>query len=291
MKKTAIFLLILVILLAGCEKEIAEVVPEVEEIDIEVEKAFCGDGTCDGSENKCNCVEDCGECEGDVEDKTCLEFKCVEEECKEVAKKPCCGNDICESGESDCEDCPSCNDYDICTKDWFNPTELKCHNEPITPCCGNGVCENGESCDNCIDDCDCGIDLSDFPDFFKGDSVLIVIGAKAPSTDVIAGTDIIGSLTDSDASSALDNELVDLDDVNAIVIGTPCDNKISAQLLPYSRDCLESIKQGQSMIKLFKTGKNSYAMLVFGYTPELTRSTASILAKGSDLEETEMILS
>lgn len=295
MRKLGLVLVVIALILSGCyEEELPEELPEKELPEIEIEQAFCGDGSCDGDENKCSCPEDCGECAGDVADKVCVEFSCVDEECKEVVKKACCGNGICEQGEELCDDCPSCNDYDKCTKDWFDPIELKCYNEVITPCCGNGVCEKGESCDNCLDDCECGIGLEDYPDFFKRKSGFIIVGAKAPSSDVAAGMDISGGLTDVTQNfvSALDNEILSLDSVNAIVIGTPCDNKWSAELLPYKRDCLEYVEKGKAVIRLFKTGENSYAVLVFGYGVEDTRRAALLLKdyKKADLEGTEMIV-
>ncbi|MBW2966490.1 S8 family serine peptidase [Candidatus Woesearchaeota archaeon] len=69
---------------------------------------------------------------------------------------PFCGNEICEQGENytNCpEDCPDCDDNNICTVDSYNYTEQKCVNTPIIPCCGNEICELGENHTNCPDDC------------------------------------------------------------------------------------------------------------------------------------------
>jgi len=238
------------------------------------------------SETESTCEDDC---KGDVQNK-CKELKCINNECKEVDKEPCCGNDICEQGEETCEDCPSCTDYDKCTKDTYNIEEMKCYYELIEPCCGDNICETGESCSTCLDDCDCGVGLEDYPNIFHQKSVLIVVGPDAPSTDVIAGTDITNDLINSDISSALDEELVTLDDVNAVIIGTPCDNTWSKKLIPYETDCLEYLKEGQSVIKLFPTGTYTYAIVIFGYTPADTRNAATKLKRGHSLSGVEVIL-
>lgn len=287
MRKT---ILILIIFLIGCNEEPIEenIVQELPSEPV-IPEAVCGDQECTVTENKCTCPEDCGECKG-LSDEVCYELSCIEGKCTDVMIEPCCGNNKCEQGEKYCIDCPDCNDYNKCTDDWFDPIDLECKNEKIQPCCGDGVCEEEENCNNCLDDCDCNIGLEDYPNFFRGKPVYIIVGAKAPSSDVIAGTEISSRLTIATPNSALDNEIANLENTNAIVIGTPCDNNKSAELLPYKRGCLEYLKPDQSLIKLFKTGEDTYAVLVFGYTPSLTRTTANRLAIGKDLEKTEMII-
>ncbi len=282
MKKIILIGLILILMLNGCGTK--------EEVVVE-ETASCGDGVCGDGENQCNCAADCGECSGDIEGKACSELECVDGVCAEVAKEPCCGNGKCEEGEEDCEDCPSCNDYDKCTTDSFDINALSCVNENIIPCCGNNVCESGEDCDSCLLDCDCGIDLSDYPNIFKGKSITIIVGAKASASDVTAGIDISNGLSDFNIDTRLDNEISSIDDRNVIVIGTPCDNEFSAELLPYSRDCLEYIEEGTAVIRIFNTGSGSYAVLVAGNPISKTREVASYLRADSSkkLEGVEMV--
>ena len=282
-----IALLLLLVFLVGCKEEVVEKQEVIVEV---IPESFCGDGTCDADENTCTCQEDCGACSGDTGNKTCVAFNCVADVCKQVIAENCCGNGKCEVGEETCGDCPSCNDYEFCTTDFFDIEQLTCVNEVVTPCCGNGVCESKEDSDSCLLDCSSGVDLSDFPFLFKGKKVTIIIGAKATASDVVAGDTVRSAL--SGAVSALDNEVGDLDDLNAIVIGTPCDNKFSKELIPYSRDCLEYIQEGTGVIRLFKTGKNNYAVLVAGNPITMTRKAATWLKdyQKHDLEGAEVIV-
>ncbi len=74
---------------------------------------------------------------------------------------PYCGDGMCYGGsvEDDAEtsyscpqDCPSCDDGDICTSDSYNYISASCHNYVRSPCCGDGLCESGES-SSCDADC------------------------------------------------------------------------------------------------------------------------------------------
>ena len=284
MKYIILIGVILMLVLSGCGGIGTEQGVEPEVI------SLCGDDVCEEGENKCSCAADCGECSGDVEGEECVELKCVEDECKEAVKMDCCGNKVCEKGEELCGDCPSCTDYDRCTKDWFDPEKFECVNEEIAPCCGNGICEADEDCENCLFDCECDIGLENYPDFFDGKKVDIIVGYDAPSIDVVAGIDLTPSL--DSARSMLDNEIESLEGRNAIVIGTPCDNKFSAELMPYTRDCLEGIQERTAVIALFKTSENSYAVLVAGNPSSMTREAAGWLRDYSkhDLERAEVII-
>ncbi|MBW2996449.1 hypothetical protein KY332_04055 [Candidatus Woesearchaeota archaeon] len=285
MKQIILIGIILILILGGCK---GPEQPEAVE-----QAASCGDGVCDTGEDKCSCASDCGECSGDVEGKTCVELSCVDGSCQELIKENCCGNAKCEKGERTCEDCPACNDYDKCTLDYFDVDALSCVNEDIDPCCGNDVCEAGEDCDSCLLDCDCGVDLADYPDIFKGKSITIIVGAKASASDVTAGVDVSNGLSGYNIDTRLDNELTNIDERNVIVIGTPCDNEFSAELLPYERDCLEYIEEGTAVIRIFKTGSYSYAVMVAGNPISKTREAASYLRADSSkkLEGVEMVIS
>ena len=265
MKYTIIIGIILMLVLSGCHPAAEPEAPKaVEEPEVKLKcPASCDDGN--------SCTKDfCSEETG---------FKCVNEDIV-----PCCGNGICEENERDCVDCPACNDYDKCTKDYFDVNGLKCVNEEVVPCCGNGICEDDEDCDNCLLDCNCGIDLKDYPGIFEGKNVVIVVGAKASASDVTAGVDVANGLGSYTIDTVLDNEISSLDDRNAIVIGTPCDNEFSAELLPYERDCMEYIEEGTAVIRIFKTGSNSYAVLVAGNPISKTREAASYLREDSTKE-------
>jgi len=106
--------------------------------------------------------------------KNCFTVQCTDNKCVYSPIVDCCGNEICELGETyeNCtRDCPNCDDDNECTKDSYDYHEQKCVNKPIlnVVCCGNGVCEMGENFENCNFDClncddknNCTIDEYDY---------------------------------------------------------------------------------------------------------------------------------
>ena len=92
--------------------------------------------------------------------KDCFTVQCGDNKCGYFPIIDCCGNEICETGEtySSCaRDCPSCDDDNECTKDNYDYHEYKCVNKFIIPCCGNEICdETVETNLDCLIDCpDC----------------------------------------------------------------------------------------------------------------------------------------
>ena len=68
---------------------------------------------------------------------------------------PCCGNSLCEQGETNAacaEDCPECEAGE-CQEATFDHETQECIIEEIVPCCGNSECEDGELYETCPDDC------------------------------------------------------------------------------------------------------------------------------------------
>jgi len=103
------------------------------------------------AEKECETNEDCPT-------KTCFPAKCKENKCVSSPISDCCGNKICEVGETyeDCVvDCPNCDDINDCTDDLFDYHKRECINKPIlnVVCCGNGLCEIGETYESCTRDC------------------------------------------------------------------------------------------------------------------------------------------
>jgi FtsP/CotA-like multicopper oxidase with cupredoxin domain len=78
----------------------------------------CGDGTCDASEDTCNCASDCGAPPSS------------ELTCDDAADDDCDGAVDCD--DSDCSGNPVC---------------------AVSGCDEDGICEAGEDCDNCGSDC------------------------------------------------------------------------------------------------------------------------------------------
>ncbi|MDO8633705.1 MAG: hypothetical protein Q7K34_00235 [archaeon] len=60
----------------------------------------CGDGALDEGETKCTCPADAGACSGTQNYSSCSESACIGTECKSTIMLGCCGNNICEFGES-----------------------------------------------------------------------------------------------------------------------------------------------------------------------------------------------
>jgi len=84
----------------------------------DVVAGYCGDGDCAGSENQCNCAEDCG-------------------------AFPSTETDLCSDlADNDCDGPVDCADFD-CSSD------AAC----IDPFCGDGTCDPDETQCGCPDDC------------------------------------------------------------------------------------------------------------------------------------------
>ncbi len=104
------------------------------------------------------CVEKECEIDADCLARDCFAAKCVDNKCSYTPISDCCGNDICEVGETYPEciaDCPNCDDKNNCTVDEYDYHKQECVSIPILDivCCGNGLCELGETYSNCTRDC------------------------------------------------------------------------------------------------------------------------------------------
>jgi|GEM_PF-1337184 len=145
----------------------------------------CGNGKCEAGENWETCPQDCELCDdgnpctqdiysyetgkcsyikltgaqpGCSAKVICGSWTCKAGVCQIEYLSNCCGNKICEVGETygTCSvDCPNCDDKNKCTEDSYNYHEHQCINVPILDivCCGNTVCETGETYENCPRDC------------------------------------------------------------------------------------------------------------------------------------------
>lgn len=203
------------------------------------------------------------------------------------ADSPVCGDGVCEGNETEerCEDCPTCNDFNRCTRDYFDLTAKACKHERRMPCCGDGECLPSEA-NLCIDDCGSDILLDDFPKpFITNDkwNMILVIGKQGTSAEVVAATSITEGLVYSDVAQGyskyakLDSEVESIEGKNVILIGNPCTNTYVEQLMPFTYNCIEEFKKGEGLLKLFKTGSDSYALVVAGYSGDDIRRAAEIL--------------
>ena len=130
-------------------------------------------------------------------------------------------------------------------------------------------------------------DLSDFPDMFIEDgklNALIVVGNDAPSSDVIAQTNLALFFTSYlgkpvTGYSKLASEVDNLEQ-NLILIGSPCNNDISLEILD-AETCNEGLEQGEAIIKLVEGDENSYLMVMSG-SDKGVREAANVLANYED---------
>ncbi len=119
------------------------------------------------------CVEKECETGADCLSKDCQKADCVNNKCSYSAVPDCCGNEICEVGETypECAaDCPNCDDNNECTVNDYDYHDQECISEPVTPCCGNDICDKDAEdysgcpadCPNCDDNIDCTDDSYDY---------------------------------------------------------------------------------------------------------------------------------
>lgn len=134
-------------------------------------------------------------------------------------------------------------------------------------------------------------DLKDFPELM-GDFV-IVIGDTAPSTDVVAATDIIQGVEGKRANNAyrigaakLASEISTL--TNIISVGSPCNNPITKKISGVS-DCNFNLQPGQGFIGLYKHN-DLPQIVVAGYSQEDIRLAARALANWKGSQGTAFIV-
>jgi len=129
------------------------------------------------------------------------------------------------------------------------------------------------------------IDLSDYPSPFIKEGKLnayVIVGAKATSLEVVAATELLEGIPFTERTGdyypdALDTDFNSISGKNAILVGNPCNNRFVEALMPYTSDCLEDFNSGEAIIKLFKTGTSTYALVVGGYSGADTRRAAQYL--------------
>ncbi|MEK6874252.1 MAG: hypothetical protein AABX52_00715 [Nanoarchaeota archaeon] len=251
--------------------------------------SLCGDSVCSKAENKCSCPQDCGRCQGFASNLT--QYTCHNNECILTKVEHICGNNLCETGEEKiCTiDCPNCADNNACTIDIYNTTLQGCTHKQIIPCCGNTLCESAE--DTCLIDCPnlSNITLASYPYPFvnyPNFNTQIIIGSNGSAELVIAGIDIIRPLVFKQAGKGystqalLDTQLDTIKNKNVILIGNNCENRFTRELLlpPTNPDCHDGFKPTSGIIRLYKTGENTYALVIAGYTSKDARSAAQILS-------------
>ncbi len=131
--------------------------------------------------------------------------------------------------------------------------------------------------------------ISDWPMFFVKDnkfSAKYVVGEEAPALDVVSATVISTSLakfeniTTDVGTSMLDSEVSNVMTINAIVVGSPCDNRAAYQLMGSPEPCYKNLGAGLGYIRVFDNN-GKVQLLITGLDERDRNAAAKYLAQKS----------
>ncbi|MEM3154728.1 MAG: hypothetical protein QW165_04155 [Candidatus Woesearchaeota archaeon] len=129
--------------------------------------------------------------------------------------------------------------------------------------------------------------ISDWPMFFVSNgkfSAKYVVGEEAPALDVVSATIISTSLaryenvTTEVGTSTLDIEIANISNINAIVIGSPCENRAAFQLMGSPEPCYKDLAGSVGYIKLYENN-NVKQLLITGLDEKDRHAAAKYLAE------------
>lgn len=80
--------------------------------------------------------------------------------------------------------------------------------------------------------------------------------------------------------SKLSSEVGDITQFNAVVVGGPCANPVSARLMNNPEPCWKSVPENQAIVKLYEHANGNVALLVAGRTAMNTRQASRALLTG-----------
>jgi len=116
--------------------------------------------------------------------------------------------------------------------------------------------------------------LSDYPDFFRSNPPVVVVGDTAPGADVVASVNILQALEregiKNPKAARLTSEIYDVTQLNAILIGSPCYNSITHGLLGGTPNC-DLIPAGKGLVKLYKNPQGTYTLILAAKGAEITQ--------------------
>lgn len=131
--------------------------------------------------------------------------------------------------------------------------------------------------------------LSNYPYIFADDgkfNAIYVVGEEAPALDVVSATTISTALARYPnvsvivGTSRVDSEIPNIVYRNAIVIGSPCENKAAAILEGNPSPCHANLSGGIGYIKLFEQN-NRTQLLITGLDAKDRNAAAKFLATAS----------
>src|SRR5574342_421261 len=139
------------------------------------------------------------------------------------------------------------------------------------------------------------VTIADWPQFFVKSgkfNAKYVVGEEAPALDVVSATVISTSLakfenvTTDVGTSTLDSEISNISMFNAIVVGSPCENKAAAQLMGNPEPCYKSLGGSVGYIKLFES--NGRVQVLITGLDEKDRNAAAKYLANKDLSSIKM---
>jgi hypothetical protein len=83
-------------------------------------------------------------------------------------------------------------------------------------------------------------------------------------------------------ATKLASEVPNINAVNSILVGGPCANAASAEVLGNPADCTAGFEPGVGKVELYDVGTGNVAMLVAGYSAADTRNAAAVVANYQD---------
>lgn len=128
--------------------------------------------------------------------------------------------------------------------------------------------------------------FSEYPDFFIEDGkldVVIVVGQKAPSSHVLAQTQLALSLSSKVNEkpvgiTKLDNEIGEINETNIISIGSACLNSVTREILDNPEPCDNGLVPGKATIQILETEDGKVHIVLNAYSEEGIRRAARVLA-------------
>lgn len=142
--------------------------------------------------------------------------------------------------------------------------------------------------------------IADWPQFFVKSgkfNAKYVVGEEAPALDVVSATVISTSLakfenvTTDVGTSTLDSEITNISMFNAIVVGSPCENKAAAQLMGNPEPCYKNLAGSIGYIKIFESN-GRVQVLITGLDEKDRNAAAKYLANKdmSGIKATEYLV-
>jgi hypothetical protein len=136
-------------------------------------------------------------------------------------------------------------------------------------------------------------DLSNYPNMFISNGEFngkFIMGSNASNDYYNALSEITNSLNDivkdieaKDIILDTDVNINQIQNNNYIIIGNPCDNKITEYFYDYPDHCAEGFTPGRGIIELFRNG-DGIVMIVAGFSAEDTRTAVNIIANYKDFQ-------